>query len=208
MGRSFSPFSLKGEGEKDKKGSFFPSCPYVRRLQHGYCGHCWWSLERWIEWQILRCNSQASVFTMTECSEARESKWHAAEKTINNQQHQWTLALKQYSCVLFEVPMNFEVLENCQYYPNKVCIRPSVLLGGAIIIIFCFSGCQTPICFKVFWSTTWKIRSVTKIYSCIKNKPFRPSWGPQGQQKLFLGHSHHPSYPILVNGYKLSGFPT
>lgn len=31
-------------------------------------------LVRLIEWQILRYNSQASVFTMTERSEARESK--------------------------------------------------------------------------------------------------------------------------------------
>lgn len=120
-------------------------------------------------------------------SELRESKWHAAETTVNNQQQQWTLPLKQYSCVLFEVPMNFEVLENCQYYPNKVCILPSVLLGGAIVIIFCFSGCQTPICFKVFWSTTWKIRSVTQFTAVLKINHLGQAEVPRANKNYFWG---------------------
>ena len=73
------------------------------------------------------------------------------------------------------------------YYPNKVCMRHSVLLRGAVVIFFFFffSGYQTPICFKVFWSTTWKIRSVTKFTAVLKIKHLGQAEAPRANKNYF-----------------------
>ena len=64
-------------------------------------------------------------------------------------------------------------------------MRHSVLLRGAVVIFFFFSGCQTLICFKVFWSTTRKIRSVTQFKAVLKINHLGQAEVPRANKNYF-----------------------